>query len=183
MQHVDAPAEAALHTRRILSRAAWLMSAVVAAIGFIVLTGGWLGGVDALRRVHAAYAAMAPSTALCFCLSSALVLVDLTPLHPDVTARVAALAGSAAVAAIALANLAVAALSPLTGLDALLFSASALFAGDYMATATSISFLLAAFAQGYAAKRAGPLFTAAATLGLVISLVALIGYLFDARAL
>ncbi len=190
MPNTDPLAEPNPLTRRILSRSAWVLSAFVAISGLVVLTGGWLGGVDALRRIRDGYAAMAPSTALCFCLCGALVLWELAPHRSRGAARLAGLLVSGFVGAIALANLAVIATSPLTGLDALLFSGSALFDDDYMATATSACFLLAALAHACAPMRAGPVaaaagpgFTAASTLGLAISLVALIGYLFDARAL
>lgn len=178
--------------RRMLALASMILAVGVLVIALAVLLAGWAGGVSALRRIHADFPAMVPSTALCFALSAALIIWELRAPRPSRTSHRLALFVSGVVMAVAVVNLAVIAFTPAFGIDALLFADEPLFETDQMATATSLCFLFAALAHARVSAGLAParkraegdrIFIAAASAGLVIALVALVGYLFDAEAL
>ena len=170
--------------------AAMTAAAAVLVTGLAVLVIGWIGGVSAFRRIHSDFAAMAPSTALCFALSGALVVFELRAGRSR-RSRHAGLVVSAVIFVIAAMNLVIIAATVSDGIDALLFPGEPLFRSDHMATATSLCFILAAISHARASAALGRpapagrdlVFIIAASAGLAIALIALTGYLFDAEAL
>lgn len=158
-------------------------SLLVAVAGLLVLIG-WPTGLDWLVRLRPDYAAMVPSTAFSF-----LVLgLGVWFAHRTVGNRygiiaVSALAGMV-VGAVAIADLIVLLSGDSAGIDSLVFGLS--LPGDAMSYATAICFALAAYclaALSVPRLMVRPAFTASATLGLLLALVAVAGYLFDTAAL
>ena len=155
------------------------LALLVAGLSAAVLLIGWGAGVDAFRRIRPDFAAMVPSTALCFMLLSAGIFLRTRGRAPHWTISCGLLAGG-----IAAANLILAALFPGRELDYLLFPSLA--PGDGMAFATSASVLLASgslLALARHGRQAMLTFQWTATGGLLAALVALVGYAFDTRAL
>lgn len=157
---------------------------IVMLTGAVVLVGGWGLGSDLLRRLHPSFSAMVPSTAICFLLSGSAVIAFLAP--SDCALRRSGLWFAVVVFAIALTDVVVIAPDTAKGIDTLVWPSQPVFQSAGMAPATATCFLFAALALfSLAARSIGSdfAFQFCATLGLVLALVALAGYLFDAEAL
>ncbi|MDT0684155.1 sensor histidine kinase [Roseicyclus sp. F158] len=155
------------------------MSLVVAAVSAAVLVLGWGAGIDFLRRIRPDFAAMVPSTTICFMLLSAGVFMQTRMDGRLVQTICAILAG-----AIAAVDLVVRVASNRGGIDD--FFVSSLPSGDGMAFATAACVILASYSLGALAwsNSSNPrAFQWPATLGLLAAMVALVGYAFDTRAL
>lgn len=160
-----------------------LLALLVAIITTGVLVVGWGAGVDQAVRIWPGLAAMVPSTALLFAVNS-LALV-----YPRNRAGRAQIIRAAALfsLAVALINLALILLGIADGIDAFLGSAVGLgdLGEDRMALATSLCFLLLAISLltllGNGRQEA--IFVGTATGGLLLSLAALVGYIFGVSAL
>ena len=150
------------------------------AIAAAVLVFGWIGGFDAPKRLSPDFAAMAPSTSVCFLLMAAAVFGLEGKSSPSTTI---ARASGGLVIALAVTDLIISALTTYAGLDALLLFRD----NDHarMAVATAVSFLLAGSAALALAGSVpqGRVAEIAATTGLFAAAVALAGYLFDSQAL
>lgn len=157
----------------------------VLAVAGIVLLGGWIGGIDWLVRLRADYAAMVPSTALCFVLVSGMLAFRLR--RADGVARyVPEQAVAGAVFAIAATDIVVLATGIAPGIDGMFWPDTDAFRTDAMAFATAFDFLLAAICLltlGRPADRARLGYRVAATTGLLSAATAVVGYAFDAEAL
>ena len=168
-------------TERFASSSRWstTLAVITAVVAASVLVFGWVADIDAFRRIRPDFAAMVPSTTVCFLLLSlGLLILGHTEKHviPLGCAFVAGL--------IAAIDLVVLLGTDLDGIDSLLFFPLA--ADDGMAFATATSVLLASYCLTTLAKP-GWLrprwFEASATIGLLAALVALVGHAFDTRAL
>ena len=155
----------------------WL-SLIVAGLSAAVLIVGWGAGVDAFTRIRPDFAAMVPSTTICFMLLSAGILALATERDRTWPRLCAGLAGG-----ISAINLILASFPIGVQLDNLIVASMA--EDDGMAFATSASVLLAAYSLFALTLKDGdaPAFQWTATLGLLAALVALVGYAFDTRAL
>lgn len=160
--------------------------AVLAATGLAVLLGGWIAGSDTLRRLSAEYAAMAPSTAYAF-LFVGIVLLRWMTWQRDAERRRKFLRGSAVlIALLSFADLAVLLSGRGGGIDLLFWPGIGDLDFVGMAPATAVCFLAAAaclFRLDRTADENGRLYVLCATAGLLLSSVALTGYVFDSRAL
>ena len=176
---------------RVARRWSLAASAGVALLALAVLLGGWVAGSSLFIRIQPGLSAMVPSTAVgLLILAAALIAHDrrgkIAPGSSSVMLRLV----SVVVAAVSLINLAVIGTGAAGGIDALLWPAiDDPHSGQ--SPATSICFLLAAVSM-YRLSAARPdgddsnedlIFTAAATTGFLFSLIAVVGYLFDAEAL
>lgn len=154
-----------------LKQASRLLYAAAAGIAVAAVALGWLGGVEFTRRVVPEGGELAPST------GAALVCLAASGLWRDrrtVSRALAALAG-----ALALVNLLIAALSNLNGVDAALFGGDV---GAAMSPATSACIVLTGLALIRPRLPGVPRSTSAelaATLTVVLSLIAVVAYLLD----
>lgn len=151
-----------------------------------MLTGGWFADIDFLKRLRPNYAAMVPSTAVLFFLSSTVLIVIQTVVRDGGLRRVLLIATAILAALIALADLTVIFSGAATGIDALIWPQVDEFSTHSMAPATAVCFLLTAVCiyMLWDNKRFhAVIYVSTATLGLILSLIALVGYLFDASAL
>lgn len=164
------------------SRVSLAAAAGVVAVAFLVLLIGWIVGSDTLVRLRAVYAAMVPSTALCFIsLGTGLLGYWLQGSQ----SRNLTLSLSVVVAVISGADLVMLAGGLSDGIDSLLWP-SLIAPGDAMAFATGASFLLGSYCLAALASprlMSVPIFVGAGTVGLLAALVAVVGYMFDAQAL
>ncbi len=181
----DAPAE------ELPLRASWggarqrltarVLAGTAVAVALAVLVLGWLLGLDAVVRIRPAFAAMVPSTAVCFALLGTGLLLRVS--DPRRQSRTA-LAMSVLVGAVAALDLAIFWTVSRNGIDGVLFPGR--MGRDYMAFATAASFLLGAYClAGLSAPRLyhARAVEVCATLGLMAALVAIVGYAYDSEAL
>ena len=154
---------------------------VLVGVGFVVLVGGWLLGLEALVRLYPTFAAMVPSTAISFIAAGGGLIAWSRRMDGGCAAAAAA---STIIGVLALLNLGVEVIGLGPGIDAVLLPE--LFGPDRMALSTSICFILAAICLWQLARPGAAdeySFGASATLGLSVAAVALVGYAFDAKAL
>ncbi|WMS42202.1 sensor histidine kinase [Acuticoccus sp. MNP-M23] len=155
----------------------WLMRAgCIFTAAFSVFTLlGWLAGSDLLVRIAPGYVAMVPSTAFCLALLAGALLSGRAPLML-VAAAVATLIGVVE----ALYNFA----GFEVGLDAALLPG--LSPGDKMAFGTTVGLVLASYCIAALARPAlfkRTAFEVAATAGLAMAAVAVVGYMFNTQSL
>lgn len=165
--------------------AALALATVVMVIALVVLVIGWGAGVEELRRIRPGFAAMVPSTAFSFVLTAGVILLHVSRLpvpHLQLVARIA----GALIVVIAVLDLIVLSLPDANGLDMLLWPDAEAFQTASMATATAICFLLAGICLWRLHRprdATDRVYVSCATLGLVLSGIALTGYAFDSAAL
>lgn len=149
-----------------------------------VLTLGWGAGIEELTRLHPSFAAMVPSTAMLFALSSAGLIFWMVGRHMRFSAILVQLVACFLMMVSAI-NLGLIASSLSSGIDAEIWSDNSSFLVEHMSPATSLCF----FFLGTALLRMpiqsakDHLYNFSATLGSGISLLALIAYAFDASSL
>jgi two-component sensor histidine kinase len=168
-----------------IGRAVLFLASFALLIAAVVLVFGWGFDSVAVRRLVPGFAAMVPSTASCFVFGSGCVLLHhrAQPNWPvkDITRVLAIVIG-----VVALADLFVIAFTDASGIDALIWPAAAVFRTAAMSAATSISFMLLALCLlrlDRPLEQNDLIFVIAATVGLVLSGIALTGYAFDTKAL
>ena len=156
----------------------------VAATGATTLAFGWGLESEFFIRVRPQFAAMVPTTAISFGVLGAAALPFARP-APAVWSSGLLLAAALLVAAISILNLLILFSGEAGNLDDFLWPSLRERPEDKMAVSTSVSFLLAAACCAQLAlRRVHPVaYVTAATLGLVLCSIALVGYLFDTQAL
>ncbi len=170
-------------------RRAWVnvLSGLTLCMSALVLVGGWGAGIVILTRLHPSYSAMAPSTALCIFLGSAVLLLwNNLRFSNDNIPRAVAYGAGATIGIIAFVDLVAIFFAGMKGVDALIWPDVAALQVSGMASATACAFLFFAFSLLRLPRRlAGPdrAYMYAATIGLVMVLIAVVGYAFDAEAL
>lgn len=159
-------------------------SLLVLLTALLVLIFGWGNGIAELTRLHPAFAAMVPSTALLFALSSAcLILWSIFPgqRFSMILVQLTAIL-SMAVSAI---NIAIIVGSTSSGIDAVFWPDNLSFVVEHMSISTSLCFFLLGIALLRVPKQSDRdyLFNFSTTLGGGIALLALIAYAFGASSL
>ncbi|GEM_PF-2568111 len=175
---VDLPARAGLLARIGLF--------AVMAVALSVLIGGWVLGLERFLRLRLDFAAMAPSTSVVlFLFSGAALWRSYFP--EDQRARLAKRIAAVFAAIVAVVDLGVIFTRVGTGVDALIWPGEPAFHTVSMAPATAFCTLMAAICAWSASRPGHPQWTRwaviAGTLGLMLSLFALVSYAFDAAAL
>ncbi len=164
---------------------AFALAVMIGLIAISVLIGGWGMGIVAIRRIRPDFAAMVPTTALVFLLISIAILLQYRPGPLTRLTRITHIT-ALIVLGVAIADIAVILMTDANGLDMLFWPGMKVFQTDSMAIATATCMILAGIClwrmEGQSAER-DPIYTAAATVGLIFSGVALIGYIFDSTAL
>ncbi len=156
----------------------WLVGMTAA----LVLIVGWGFGVESVRQLHSSFAAMAPSTALCFLIGAGSLIIAGREEKPE--KRRILIGGAVIIAVTAAADLAIIMSGAANGVDMVLQPGAAEFKTVSMAVATATCFLLFATALVCMTRESpGAIFVCAATAGLILSSVAVTGYVFDASAL
>lgn len=159
--------------------------ACVLSVAALVLVLGWGFGWDAVVRLRPDYAAMVPSTAASFLAIAGVLLWRQLSAEGDGRAAMALRLVALAVGGVALGNLLVIVLGAGRGIDDILWSIPEGGGSTSMAPATAICFLLSAVCLLWLPKPAEarhPLLVCA-TAALLLSLTAVVGYVFDAHAL
>lgn len=165
----------------------WLGFAVaVFALIVIAIVFGWEFGIPAVVRLEATYAGMALSTAVCFLIGGFAVFYRAFFLGSG--SSPVCLAAGAAVAGIAGVNLAALIAGQEAGIELYLMQVAGLPpTGAYMPSTTSVCFILVglciAIQQHGAGQVPATIYSWTATAGIVIALVALVGYLYDVERL
>lgn len=159
-------------------------SLLVLLTALLVLIFGWGNGIAELTSLHPAFAAMVPSTALLFALSSAcLILWSIFPgqRFSMILVQLTAIL-SMAVSAI---NIAIIVGSTSSGIDAVFWPDNLSFVVEHMSISTSLCFFLLGIALLRVPKQSDRdyLFNFSTTLGGGIALLALIAYAFGASSL
>tara|TARA_R110000824_G_scaffold211072_3_gene397023 strand:+ start:8348 stop:10471 length:2124 start_codon:yes stop_codon:yes gene_type:complete len=149
-----------------------------------VLVFGWGVGIKELTSLHPSFAAMVPSTALLFALSSAgLVFWMVRPGQGSSVIFVQLVA--LVMLMVPAINLFIIIGSSASGIDATIWPDNSSFVVEHMSVATSLCFCLLGIAllrlPNQSAK--DPLYNFSATLGAGIALLALIAYAFGASSL
>ena len=163
---------------------AQVITGCVIILAFVVLTLGWGAGWSEFTNFGYQFSAMVPSTALLFLFSGgALYALSRSP-HKD-NVRLAVQWVGWAIVAVALANLALRFSGGAAGIDSLIWPDAEVFGRERMSEATSFSFLClgACLIQLRGNGWSCHLAAWPASLGLVISLLALIVFSFDAQSL
>ncbi len=159
--------------------------AIVLAVSTAVLVGGWFFGSATLIRLVPWFAAMVPSTALCFFGLGAVLLWRLSAEANSKRLSYGTVIVAAAVAVMAATDLAVIYTGTVNSVDAL-FWPSFPPGRDGMSPATAMCFLLAsacvAMMPGQRPKTEFSYVTCA-TAGLLIAMIGVVGYAFDVKAL
>ncbi len=181
----DAPVPGARRARR-----AWLtrhatvwVSATVGLLTSAILIFGWGFGIAKLTNFGNQFSAMVPSTATLFTVAATVLAIHGISSFPG--KRALALAGGFLILCTAAANLFIRISGAAYGIDAVIWPDASVFARERMSEATSISFLL----LGYCIWNLSPKLSVkkpkiwAATVGVILSFLALIVFTFDARAL
>lgn len=176
---------------RIASRQArhaggWAVAASIAviAISLFALTG-WAAGSELLIRLRTSYSAMMPSTAFLFFVLGTDVLWLLTGRK----ARKSALAVTIIallVGAVALADIVLIVSDLASGVDALVWPEIDQNRLNSMAPGTAACFILAAaclLSLNGEGRRRDHFYVLSATAGLLVGMIAVVGYIFDAEAL
>lgn len=153
----------------------------------LVFSAEWILGQESVSGFRSGAVAMVPSTALCFLLASGCLLLWLKKesLGPG-PARVALPAAAATLIAIAGSNVLVIRSGSASGIDGLIWPAARVLQTDTMAYGSALEFLLLALCllclchQG---RRLSPVCQWSATIGLVSSVTALVGYAFGSATL
>lgn len=160
---------------------AWL--GAVLAMSMLVLIGGWALGDETTIRISAGLAAMVPSTAFLFAVCS-IVLIGFIWAEGRMPAFALKLTGML-VGAVAFANGAISVLTGHSGIDQAVWSDNPIFAEEYMSLATSICFGIVAVCMLLLQNKAArdPVFVISATIGLLVSLLAIIASVFNAQSL
>ena len=181
-QHLQGPAKDRQWTATFAKE--WILSAGVILLALKVLVLGWGFGISSITSFGHTFSAMVPSTAILFLIASLALLLGDIGFESRIVDRTSRLAG-AAIIAIAAVNLAVAASGVAAGVDALLWSNASIFETERMSEATSVSFLLLGWCLCQRPSRSKPAdgLIGCATLGVILSLLALIVFTFDARSL
>lgn len=179
----EGPAAGSLVGARVVR---FLLTLVITLAASVLLVG-WAAGAEALVRLHPAYPAMMPSTAVALLLISAAMLRHRRAAEMGRTARVSVWTAAAAAAVIASGDIAATVLGLARSVDTLIWPQIARRSTDAVSTATALCLLLAAGGVATLARPAGRWADGAAvtalTVGLLLALVAVVGYLFDADAL
>jgi signal transduction histidine kinase/CheY-like chemotaxis protein len=173
-------------------RFAWCASAAATLVGILALFG-WLFDIEFLKGALAGYAAMKPLTALCF-ISAGVSLGGCIARpgtgDPRRKLRLAARALGVIVITVSLTTLVERIFQLDAGLDELLFrdtlTTTWLLHPGRMAPATALALLslgIALLSIDARSRRATLLSQGAATLGALIGLLAIIGYLYDVGSL
>ncbi|RFB04372.1 sensor histidine kinase [Parvularcula marina] len=169
---------------RLSKNVAQLLAGAVLVISVLVLFAGWGAGVEALTRLHPDFAAMVPSTALCFLLASLAIVIQfrLPPALKSLTLFIC----SGIIFAIAFTDLMVIRLTDANGIDAWLWPEADTFNSANMAIATASLFISVAMCLlflGLSRVKMRYAVVATATIGLIVAVTALVGYYYDASAL
>ncbi|MEH6660836.1 MAG: ATP-binding protein [Parasphingorhabdus sp.] len=159
-------------------------SLLVLLTALLVLVFGWGIGIAELTSLHPSFAAMVPSTAMLFALSSGcLVFWAISPgqRFAMILMRVIALVSMA----VAVINIGVIMGSTASGIDAVIWPGNPSFLIEHMSVSTSLCFFLLGIALLRVPKQSGRdrLFNFSTTLGAGIALLALIAYAFGASSL
>lgn len=168
--------------RRNLRRAAITAATFTASLALVVLLLGWVAGNHNLTRLHSSFAAMVPSTASLFVLTSA-GLVSWLAWPRAATRKLAQIAGALTILA-CLTNIALLATGA-GGLDRWLWPDVAIFKQEKMSVVTSANFLLAGTGLLLTAyrRKLGLTYASIATVGLATAILAFIVFAFDASSL
>jgi two-component sensor histidine kinase len=162
-----------------------VLVAFVLIISLIVFVGGWLLGSDLLKRLLPPFAAMVPSTALSFFGLGVVLFHRFSTNGNSNGLRPGTLIVALIVSMLAASDLFVIYTDRGPSVDAVFWPAFPI-GRDAMSPATAMCFLLAAaslaMVSGWRWKTNFPFITCA-TLGLLISMVAIVGYAFDATIL
>ncbi|MEF2071586.1 sensor histidine kinase [Consotaella aegiceratis] len=154
---------------------------LVVAISGAVLVGGWLVGSVNLTRLHADWAAMAPSTSLCFLFTGAAILIGTR--SPGTRNDCWLMALSAGIWTVVLC----AVILPQIGVQIIgLLLGRHVITDARMSPATALCFQLAAisiFSLSFRSRISGQIMVAAASIGVLLSTIAVVGYVFSVRAL
>ena len=171
------------------ARATGIAAGLSAAIGLVVLAG-WVFDVEPMRRVFLGGAVMLPNTALAFVLASASLWIQRLPRASRSATRFVALALATFVLLLGGLTFAERAFDLNVGVDRLLFATSTTLIPDRpvggMATISAIAFVLAGaalLALDAPFRWWGRTAQWLATAGLLIASAALVGYLYQVRAL
>jgi two-component sensor histidine kinase len=170
---------------RTLRKLAASFSALVVFISGCVLFFGWVLDISAMRQLYPSLPGMAISTAVGLFGCSLCVLHE--AIRPQARQAAYRTILGFAFLGLAVSDLALVAAVPGRGVDQILFGFADERAGIYMAPATAICLALAASCLLIPRRRAdffnGDLFALLAAAGLVITVLALTGFVFDSRAL
>lgn len=170
---------------RNLRKLAASLSALVAFISGAVLVFGWALDIEIMRQLHRSMPGMAVSTAVGLFGCSLCVLHE--AIRPQTWQPAYRTILGCGFLGLAVIDLALVAAVPGRGVDQILFGFAGERAGIYMAPATAICLALAASCLLIPRRRAdffnGDLYALLAAAGLVITVLALTGYVFDSRAL
>lgn len=163
-----------------LAVSGWL-GVVVSFMALVVLVGGWLLEIPAVVSIRDHYAGMAASTAAGFLIAGAAVV------HRAFVLRVAesdtAVAIGALLALTGVLNIAMLLAGHELGIDSFFRDAGSSTSGPHMSPATSVCLFFAGVC--IAIQDRGPnslfanLYSVAASAGLTLSAIALVGYMFD----
>jgi signal transduction histidine kinase len=171
------------------ARATGAAAFVGMAIGLMVMAG-WFFDVDTMRRAFLSSVVMLPSTALGFVVAGASLWIQRSPRARTSPMRFVALALAAAVLVLGGLTLAGPAFDLRLGLDRLLLGSRAVvypdLAPDGMAANSAVAFVLAGaalLALDAPYEWWGRTAQWLATAGLLIASAAIVGYLYDVRAL
>ncbi len=161
-----------------------VLSAGIGLLALTVLIFGWGFGINQIKSFGNQFSAMVPSTAFLLLIASFALLLD--AIYPrGRLASGAARFASMTIIACSAANLAVSLGGIATGVDALLWPETHIFRSEHMSEATSVSFLLLGWCLWQWPNRVPSInrLIACATLGAILSFLALIVFTFDARSL
>ena len=159
--------------------------AIVLIVSTVVLVGGWLFGSSLLVRLLPSFAAMVPSTALSFFGLGAVLLWRLSAEAESHWLTTGSVVVAAIVAAMAVGDLAVIYSGTANSVD-VLFWPSFPAGRDGMSPATAVCFLLASpcvAMMPWRPRKTAFAYVTCATAGLLIAMVAIVGYAFDVKSL
>ncbi len=156
---------------------------VVLLLAMTVLIAGWLMGNMAITHIAPGLAAMVPSTAFLIALCSVTLLAR--PYLSPVWQRRVMFAAATFICVVAIANIAITTMTGLSGIDRALFTDMPIFTQEKMSEATSFCFILVAviFVTCESGKTRNVWFVASGTIGLFLSMLAIIVSAFDAQSL
>jgi two-component sensor histidine kinase len=162
------------------------LAATAAALGAVVLIGGWGFGIGALQSILPTLAGMAPSTAICLILLGVAIYL-LGPGRGGLgVAAGRRVALALLVAVVAAANLVARLGGQASGVDALVLQFRASDRPSTMSIMTSLEAIMGAVCLGLLftpPAKSALAYVGCATLGLLVALTALTAYIVDPSAL